>query len=89
MLIEEQIETFAQEFIDKYFGKTATEYYWIGEEIGGVMAINDYFFDFDSMLQFMRHKYSRKKMFEYYDYALELNMANESPINIKNYVSRK
>ena len=31
-------------FRKKYFGKDASEYYWIADEIGGVYYINEYFF---------------------------------------------
>jgi len=76
-------------FVKKYFGKDATEVYWVADMIGGVLLVNDYFFNFDNIKDFLIYGYSKKKMFEYYDYALKMSEKNESPINIKNYKKLK
>ena len=71
-------------FTNKYFDDC--DFDWIGGDIGGVVDINGYFFDFSNILDFLKYDYSEDKMFEYYDYALEEAMADRSPINIKNYL---
>ena len=78
-------ENLAQMFSIKYFGKDATEQYWISDEVGGVYAINDYFFSLNDMVEFISNDYPKYRMFEYYDYALTLAMKDEKPINIKNW----
>jgi hypothetical protein len=69
------VESITMCFAHKYFG----EYYqynksdWVGLEIGGVICINDYWFNVDDMISFMKYKYTKNEMFAYYDYALEVS----------------
>ena len=81
---EEATENLKLLFVDKYFGKDA-EVYWIADQIGGVLFINDFFFDLSDIVDFLRYNYSLKKMFEYYDYRLRMQEKNQFVINIKNY----
>jgi hypothetical protein len=74
----------AFQFALKYFGKDA-DYWWIADEIGGVFCIADYFFNVMDMADFLRYNYTRKAMFEYYDYALKCHEKSKSPINIKTW----
>lgn len=60
----------ADEFNARYFGPDASDVYWIASEIGGCLAINDYFFSLRDICEFIRHSYSKKDMFAYYDYSL-------------------
>jgi hypothetical protein len=77
-----------ESFVFKYFGQV-TDIYWVAEEVGGVLAVNDYFFNLSDIINFIRHNYSKNKMFEYYDYSLDLYSKNKTPINIKNYIKIK
>ena len=81
---EQMSDNLAHRFTQKYFGKDSG-YYWIADEIGGTIEVGDYLFSLDDMVQFTRHKYTKDKMFEYYNYALETAMKDEAPINIKNW----
>ena len=81
---EQMSDNLAYRFTQRYFGKDS-EYYWIADEIGGTIEVGDHLFSLDEMVQFTRHKYTKDKMFEYYDYALEKGMKNDTPINIKNW----
>lgn len=58
-------------FIDKYFGKDATEVWWIMGEIGGILVINDYYFDIQDIVTALRENTSKKKLFEVYDKRLK------------------
>jgi 3-hydroxy-3-methylglutaryl CoA synthase len=82
---ERATENLAQYFIARYFGDGA-DTYWVADEIGGVLYINDYFFSLSDMVDFIRYGYSKDKMFEYYDYRLENPNLR---INIKNYLRLK
>ncbi len=75
-------------FAVKYFGPEAT-CYWIADEIGGVFVINDYFFNLRDIVDFIKYGYSKKKMFEYYDYAMEQTDKKGLLLNIKNYKKLK
>jgi hypothetical protein len=78
-------------FIKRYFGKLEeVEYYWIAEDVGGVLSVADYFFNLGDIVDFIKYHYSKDLMFEYYDYALEYHMQKKHKstdylINIKNY----
>lgn len=56
-------------FVKKYF-KDA-DWYWIGDDIGGVIEVNDYFFGFDRIREALKYKASAKKLFAYYDLESE------------------
>lgn len=72
-------------FILKYFGKDA-DTYWVADEVGGVLYINDYFMNLNLVLDFLKYRYSKKKMFEYMDYYLKCHEDKaDYVINIKNY----
>ena len=79
----------AEYFFARYFGNGA-ESYWIADDIGGVFVIADYFFNLSDMVDFIKYSYPKDKMFEYYDYALNLaEQGNNPPINIKNWIKIK
>lgn len=71
-------------FVAHYFGRDA-ESWWVAEEIGGVLFVNDYFFNLHDIVDFIRYRYSNNKMFEYYDYQLKCTEDKKLPVNIKNY----
>jgi len=75
-------------FSDRYFGKNI-EFYFISNDISNVICIADYFFDVKEIVDFIRYKYTRKQMFEYYDYSLEVYTRNERPICIRDYKKLK
>jgi len=75
----------ADHFVHRYFGKDVSDMWWIGDEVGGVLAVNDYFFDMEIMEQFLRYRYSKKLMFEYYEAKLEADTKGETIANIKNW----
>lgn len=79
-------QSLAESFALRYFGKD-TEIWWVADEIGGVLCVNDYFFNLRDITDFVRYSYPKEKMFEYYSYALkcaEMGMSDPS-INIKNF----
>jgi hypothetical protein len=78
----------AYEFRNKYFD--VEDYVdWISDEIGDVAHIGDYFFEVSDMVDFLKYKYPKKKMFEYYDYALKCYENKENPICIRDYKKLK
>lgn len=73
-------------FIVKYFGKLEdVDYYWIGNHIGGCCHINDYFFSVEEMLDYMRNSATQKQMFDHYDYALNEEEQDRTPLTFKHY----
>ncbi len=87
---EASIERLTIVFASKYFKDYVYDNTdWVGNEIGGVICINDYWFNFDDILGYLKHKYSAKKMFEHYDYALDRKEKGKTVVNIKNYKKLK
>lgn len=70
-------------FSKKYFGRNA-EVWWIAGDVGGVLHVNDYFFNLDRIIDALRFKATRKQLFDYYD--LELTSYPHPEINFKNYI---
>jgi len=83
-----------EEFIEKYFvtksyPRESVEAYWVADDIGGVCMIGDTFLNVDSMIEYMKHGYSKNLFFERYWYSIEEITNDRSPINIKNYKNLK
>lgn len=74
----------AKEFADKYFGKQR-ELWYIGDDPTGVIYINDNFFEISECYQFLKYKFSQKKMFAYMDYKQECYEKDITPMNIYSF----
>lgn len=83
----ESTEAIGDFFVLRYFGRDADSH-WLADDIGGVLYVNDYFFDLQQVLDFLKYSYSKNKMFEYYDYQLQCNEDKKLPINIRTYRHR-
>ena len=79
--LEMAIQDLTDVFVKKHFGDDA-DYYWIADDIGGVLQVNDYFFNLEHIMDFTRYSYTSKQLFEYYDYTLN---GDEFHTNIKNW----
>lgn len=80
-------QNLANVFVKKYFGSSVSDVYWTNDEVGGVLVINDYFFNLDRIVDAMKYTASKKKFFEYYDSELDASMADKSlKVNFKNYL---
>lgn len=74
-------------FIKKYFGDMASDIFWVADEVGGILCVNDYFFNLDRIINAIKYNASVKKLFEYQDKELEFAMKNkEMKINFENYI---
>jgi hypothetical protein len=80
---ERATENLKEYFISKYF--TETEAWWVSDEIGGVLYVNDHFFNLEDIVDYIRYNYSKDKMFENYEYKMKCIEEKVIPINIKNY----
>lgn len=85
---ELQTDNLKDYFVGRYFDNP-TDVYWIADITGEVLVVNDYFFNLSDILNFIRYDYSKKKLFEYYDYALDCAENDKLPINIKHYKKLK
>ncbi len=76
-------------FIKKYFGKGDHDSYWIADQVGGVLFINDYFFSMNDIIDFLISGYTEKQMFDYYHYRQEKYEEEDVIINIRNWKKLK
>lgn len=81
---EEATQNLAMAFVARYW-KEYPEVWWVAEDIGGVLFVNDYFFSIQNIVEFMKYDYSPKMMFEWMDYSLERYSAGDNPICIRDY----
>lgn len=84
--IEKLIENYENNIIDitkvfckKYFGDCYkyNDDDWVSIDIGGVISINDYFFNFNDILIAIKYKATKKELFGYYDYSLDNYQRNK------------
>jgi hypothetical protein len=71
-------ETFTNKLVDQFIKKyfevedaSDVEMYWIGDDIGSVCMINDYFFNMSDIKFCLKNNVEISKLFEWYDYVLE------------------
>ena len=75
----------ARLFMLKYFGKDAdVPPDWVADQIGGVLIVNDYFFNMRDIIIALTKNVTRKKLFEWYDYYTEGN--TKLKVNFNNYL---
>jgi len=78
-----------ENFVNKYFDKD-TDWYAVSDEIEGVICVNDYFWNLEDIVSCVRYNPSRKKLFQYYDYAIECGNKDEHPsVSFRNFVKFK
>ena len=72
-----------EQWIAEYFelseedSASGIDYFWVGDEVGGVFSFADYWFDFNTVLKCYELSISRKNLFLWYDW----NLANKK-VNI-------
>ena len=67
---EKACDNLAHFFAKKYFGRDY-DMYWVAENIGDTVFINDYFFDVQDMYTYLKLKATSKQMFGHYDFIIE------------------
>jgi len=63
-------------FADTYFEEPYM--HWIGDSIGEVIGINDYFFNVDDILTYLKAKATKEEMFDYYDFIMTAHETGET-----------
>lgn len=82
----ESCKKLANLFQNTYYGTQYNDMWAVGDDPTGIWHINDNYYSIQDMYYFLHYNYSIKQMFRYYDYALEMQMQNCLPINIKNWI---
>jgi hypothetical protein len=67
-----------QYFCDKNTQLEDLDYWWVGDSIGGVSYINDYFWNMEDMVEALKSRINRKTLFEFYDWSTDEMLENKS-----------
>lgn len=62
-----------QYFTDKNTSLRDLDYWWVNDDYGSVLCINDYFWNMADMVEALKVGVSKKTLFEYYDWSLDEN----------------
>lgn len=62
-----------QYFCDKGMTFTDLDEWWVAGDIGGVICINDYFWNMEDMVEALKVGVNKKTIFEYYDWMVDDN----------------
>lgn len=91
------VEDLTKLFCKRYF-KDTYEYDvndWVASDIGGVICINDYFFNIKYIETAIKHKATKKELFDYYIQTNSIlseirknQNLNTSPYLLENYASK-
>ena len=82
------VEELTKHFCNKYF-KGVYEYDvndWVGCDIGGIICINDYWFNLSNIEIAIKYKATKKELFDYYDFSYENHIAGENCISFEHYL---
>lgn len=84
-------EALAKVFTKKYFPDEVygKDTFWVGDEIGGVFSVSDYFFDVNRMIECLELNATFEQLSDYYYDSLDYCMENpDKPMHTsyKNYL---
>ena len=82
------VEELTKHFCNKYF-KGVYEYDvndWVGSDIGGIICINDYWFNLNHIVVAFTYKATNRELFGFYEYNLKKHLAKEDCISFENYL---
>lgn len=70
------VEDYVVMFKNTYFRNVECEDWWVSDEIGDVLVVNDYFFSFNDIKYAINNKVSKHELFKWYDHSLAHGMNN-------------
>ena len=82
---EEAVENLASAFIEKYYGTEATEVWWVAEQVGGVLIINDGFWNLEDIVTALRLKIPKRVLFKWDSDSLDAAMKEETFMNLNTF----
>ena len=71
-------------FVKTYF-EGEEEVWWIGDNIGGVLGVSDFFFGIDDMMTLLENKVSFDDMMTWYHWSVD-NHGKDGYMNLQNYL---
>ena len=68
----------AEQFLYHYFDDLDPYYWWVSNDVGGILNYGDYFFSFDTILTCYKLDISFEQLINWYDFSLSNQSVNIS-----------
>ena len=68
----------AEQFLYHYFDDLDPDYWWVSNDVGGILNYGDYFFSFDTILTCYKLDISFEQLINWYDFSLSNQSVNIS-----------
>ena len=68
----------AEQFLYDYFDDLDPDYWWVSNDVGGVLNYGDYFFSFDTILTCYKLEITFEQLISWYDFCLSNQSVNIS-----------
>ena len=68
----------AEQFLYDYFDDLDPDYWWVSNDVGGILNYGDYFFSFDTILTCYKLDISFEQLINWYDFSLSNQSVNIS-----------
>ena len=80
------VQALADKFAKKYYGKDY-EMWWVGDEIGDVLFINEFYWNVDRIVEALKENPTEDQLFDFYNYEIECSMNGEEVgINFRSFL---
>lgn len=83
---EKLIAEITKDFLENYYSDYSDDAFWIGDEIGGVLAVGDAFITVDMMIDALRYK---PAVSQFHDWYWSYDDEHERAYNLKNFIKLK
>ena len=83
---QELVDEFTHKYLDRPWDSDFGGDYWIADEVGTVFCINEYYFGMEIVLYALRYNAPKDKLFDWYDYKMELEDGETPTVNFKNFI---
>ena len=80
---EELTDTILKNFLSVYFDDNDPYYFWVGNEIGGVVCYGDFFFNFWDIITCNKLSVSEKQFFEW----CFSNLKGNTSVSLANFIT--
>jgi len=90
MKVLDQFKKATQELADKFlqiYFEDCYDWHWVADEIGGVLNVEDYFFNLSDILVIMKYLPTFEQIDTYYNYSNDLYIDGKTPeVNLEFYL---
>ena len=75
---EQKTTEITETFLYDYFDDVNPSYFWVCEEVGGILNYGDYWFNFSDILTCYKLSITEEQLINWYDFCLENHSVNIS-----------